>query len=68
MAYFVTLKTYHTSLHKMDNLKELLSNPNARVATREQGARIMEVVNKHKESLADSQSTQDMNGLVKKLT
>ena len=68
MAYFVTLKTYHTSLNKMDSLKELLSNPNARVATREQGARIMEVVNKHQESTAVSQSTHDANILVKKLT
>jgi len=49
MAYFVTFKTYHTSLDKMESLKELLSNPNARVATREQGARIMEIVNKHQE-------------------
>ena len=52
MAYFVTFKTYHTALTKMDSLKELLSNPNARVATREQGARIMDIVNKHEESTA----------------
>jgi hypothetical protein len=52
MAYFVTFKTYHTALAKMDSLKELLSNPNARVATREQGARIMDIVNKHEESTA----------------
>jgi len=51
MAYFVTFKTYHTALAKMDTLKELLANPNARVATKEQGARIMEIVNKHQEQV-----------------
>ena len=45
MAYFVTFKTYHSSLDKLDTLKELLANPNARVATREQGTKIMEAVN-----------------------
>jgi hypothetical protein len=32
MAFFVTLKTYHTHLEKKDQLVALLKNPNARVA------------------------------------
>ena len=66
MAFFVTFKTYHTALVKTDTLKELLSNPNARVATREQGAQIMDIVNKHQYKLAcQSSSTADANSLVK---
>jgi hypothetical protein len=65
MAYFVTFKTYHSALAKMDSLKELLSNPNARVATREQGAQIMDIVNKHQEQVSvESTPNVDMSTIV----
>lgn len=32
IAYYVTFRTYNASLQRMDTLKALLSNPNARVA------------------------------------
>ena len=69
MAYFVTFKTYHTALAKMDTLKELLSNPNARVATREQGTKIMDIVNRHQEKAELKQtSSLDVTNLAKKLS
>ena len=37
IAFFVTFKTYHVSLSKLDKLTELFNNPNARVASGEQG-------------------------------
>lgn len=67
MAYFVTFKTYHTALAKLDSLKDLLSNPNARVATKEQGARIMDMVNKHQETMNAVQESNDTNSIVRKL-
>ena len=39
--FFVNLKTYHASLEKLDALTALLNNPNARVATKEQGKEVM---------------------------
>lgn len=69
MAYFVTFKTYHTALAKMDTLKELLSNPNARVATREQGTKIMDIVNRHQETAELKEtSSHDVTTLAKKLS
>lgn len=69
MAYFVTFKTYHTALAKMDTLKDLLSNPNARVATREQGTKIMDIVNRHQEKAELKEtSSHDVTTLAKKLS
>ena len=73
MAYFVTFKTYHSSLDKLDTLKELLANPNARVATREQGTKIMEAVNLtqlQEQAFASLQSTSpvDSESLVRQLS
>lgn len=42
--YYVTFKTYHSALTKLDSLNALLSNPNARVASGEQGTEIMRKV------------------------
>jgi preprotein translocase subunit Sss1 len=39
--FFVSLKVYHGSLEKLDALNNLLANPNARVATADQGKQIM---------------------------
>ena len=41
IAFYVTFKTYHASLSKLDKLTQLFNNPNARVATSLQGQRIM---------------------------
>ena len=41
LSYYVSFKTYHASLKKMDALKELLTNPNARVAAGETGKSIL---------------------------
>lgn len=41
IGYYVTFKTYHTSLNKMESLKKLLANPNARVAAGQTGKSIL---------------------------
>lgn len=41
IAYYVTFKTYHTALGKMESLKKLLNNPNARVAAGDKGKSIL---------------------------
>lgn len=41
IAFYVSFKTYHASLQKLDKLTELFNNPKARVASGEQGQRIM---------------------------
>lgn len=48
MAYFVTFKTYHAQLQKMDSLKALLNNPNARVAAGQTGKDLMAKIEAHK--------------------
>jgi len=48
IAYYVTFKNYHTAVAKMDSLKKLLSNPNARVAAGKTGRDILKRVNKDK--------------------
>jgi hypothetical protein len=42
IAYYITFKSYHASLTKLDSLKALLTNPNARVAAGETGKSIVE--------------------------
>lgn len=39
--FFVNLKTYHASLEKLEALTAIINNPNARVATKEQGKEVM---------------------------
>jgi len=41
IAYYVTFKTYHANLEKLDSLTALFNNPNARVAAGNDGKRIM---------------------------
>lgn len=41
IAFYVSFRTYHASLQKLDKLTELFNNPKARVASGEQGQRIM---------------------------
>ena len=51
MAFFITLKTYHTHLEKKDQLVALLKNPNARVAHGEQGKEIVKKIIKKKKEI-----------------
>ena len=51
MAFFVTLKTYHTHLEKKDQLVALLKNPNARVAHGSQGKEIVKKIMKKKQEI-----------------
>jgi hypothetical protein len=48
IAYYVTFRTYHTALAKMESLKKLLSNPNARVAAGNKGKSILKRLNADK--------------------
>jgi hypothetical protein len=41
IAYYATFRTYHAALTKMDSLKTILANPNARVAAGETGKSIL---------------------------
>lgn len=42
IAYYVSFKTYSTHLNKLDSLKKMLKNPNARVAAGKTGKSIMQ--------------------------
>lgn len=46
IAFFVSFKTYHASLQKLDKLTDLFNNPKARVANGDQGKRIMKKLQK----------------------
>jgi len=48
IAYFATFQTYKESLAKMESLKKLLTNPNARVAAGAQGKSILQRLNADK--------------------
>lgn len=39
--FFVNLKTYHASVEKLEALTNIINNPNARVATKEQGKEVV---------------------------
>ena len=41
IAFYVSFRTYHASLEKLDKLTDLFNNPKARVASGDQGKRIM---------------------------
>lgn len=41
IAYYVQFRSYHAALEKLDKLTTLFHNPNARVASGEQGKRIL---------------------------
>jgi len=51
IAYYVTFKTYHTAVAKMDSLKKLLKNPNARVAAGSKGKEILNRINAEKKTV-----------------
>jgi hypothetical protein len=59
IAYYVTFRTYHTALQKMESLKKLLANPNARVAAGEKGKSIL------KRLSADKKKTEAPKKIVK---
>lgn len=42
IAYYVAFKSYSTSLNKLDSLKKMLKNPNARVAAGKTGKSILQ--------------------------
>ena len=48
IAFYVSFKTYHASLQKLEKLTELFNNPKARVASGEQGQRIMKKLQQSK--------------------
>lgn len=41
IASYINFRTYHLALEKLDSLTSLLNNPNARVASSDQGKRIL---------------------------
>lgn len=44
IAFYVSFRNYHAALEKLDKLTTLFHNPNARVASGEQGKRIMKKI------------------------
>ena len=44
IAYYINFRSYHASLEKLDKLTTLFHNPNARVASGEQGKRILKKI------------------------
>lgn len=60
--FYVNLKTYHASLEKLDALTSLLNNPNARVATKEQGKEVMrKLKSAHTQQAAPVSSSPDLS-------
>jgi hypothetical protein len=41
VGYYVTFKTYHAAMVKQEQLSKLLTNPNARVASGEEGSELL---------------------------
>jgi len=73
IAYYVTFRTYHTALSKMESLKKLLSNPNARVAAGAKGKSILKRLNADKKKaeapkkIVKSTKTDETVNLLKQL-
>ena len=44
IAFYINFSSYHASLEKLDKLTTLFHNPNARVASGEQGKRILKKI------------------------
>jgi len=61
IAFFVSFKTYHASLQKLDKLTDLFNNPKARVANGEQGKRIMKKLQKKQVPKKMTAKKQDQN-------
>lgn len=71
IAFYVTFSTYHLSLSKLDKLTELFNNPNARVASGEQGRRIMKKLSAPKNpepEVVKKDSVAELNETLKKVT
>ena len=52
IAYYLTFKNYHQSLVALDQLKEFLVNPNARVANKQQGEQILQIAEEEERKLS----------------
>ena len=57
IAYYLTFKKYHQSLVALDQLKEFLVNPNARVANRQQGEQILQIAEEEERKLSPPAET-----------
>jgi len=73
IAYYVTFKTYHTSLAKLDSLKKMLKNPKARVASGRKGRSILERIkaedkqDKHPKKIVESKDANKTVSMLKEL-
>lgn len=59
IAFYVTLKTYHTHLEKQDQLTALLNNPNARVASGKKGKQVVKKLMAQNSEAAPKASSTD---------
>lgn len=72
IAYYVTFKTYHTSLAKLDSLKKMLNNPKARVASGRKGRSILKRIKddqkkEHPKKIEESKAANETVTLLKEL-
>lgn len=68
MAFYVNFKTYHASLQKLEKLTELFNNPKARVASGEQGQRIMKKLQQAKTPEAKKPAASELDLTLKKVS
>jgi hypothetical protein len=69
IAFYVNFKTYHASLEKLEKLSDLFNNPKARVASGEQGQRIMKRLQQAKTPKVEEKPAQvsELNETLKKV-
>jgi hypothetical protein len=59
LSYFSAFKTYQKAVSKMDNLKKLLKNPNARVASGQKGKDVMTMIKGRKQEVPKKLATEN---------
>ena len=69
IAFYVSFRTYHASLEKLDKLTDLFNNPKARVASGDQGKRIMKKLQQAKAPKVQEKpdSVAELNETLKKV-
>ena len=68
IAFYVTFRTYHASLEKLDSLTTLFHNPNARVASGDQGKRILKKLGVSNEPEQQQEKQAQLSDTLQKVT
>lgn len=49
-AYYMTFRSYHAELEKLEKMNDVYNNPNARVASKDEGERILKKIQSAKKT------------------